>query len=190
MPRFSNRGAIRSLIEVVETLVLAAILFVGVRALVRNFWIEGSSMEPALRHGQYLLVTRYSYWFHPPHRGDVIVFSLPGVQGRERIKASVDLIKRVVGLPGERIAIAKGRVLVDGWPLDEPYARPVPYDGGPWVLREDQVFVLGDNRRFSQDSRQWGPLQIGEIIGKAWVCYWPPSAWALVPHHDFGEGKR
>jgi signal peptidase I len=176
-------GIVRFLIDIVETLALAAIIFVAVRVLVRNFWIEGSSMEPNLHHGQYLLVARFSYWFHPPRRGDVLVFASPFAQGR-------DLIKRVVGLPGERIEIKEGRVFVDGHPLDEPYARPIPYAGGPWTLQEDQVFVLGDNRGFSQDSHRWGPLQVEQIIGKAWICYWPPSAWALVPHDGFDEGKQ
>jgi signal peptidase I len=175
----SNHSIGRFLIDVVETLVLAAIIFIGIRVLVRNFWIEGSSMEPNLHHGQYLFVTKYSYWFSSPRRGDVIVFGSPVSPGR-------DLIKRVVGLPGERVVIKDAQVFIDGTVLDEPYARPITYRGGSWTLGQDQLFVLGDNRSFSQDSHSWGPLGMKAIVGKAWFCYWPPSLWGLMPHHRFG----
>ncbi|MBN1580464.1 MAG: signal peptidase I [Anaerolineae bacterium] len=168
----------RFLIDAVETLVLATIIFVSIRILVRNFWIEGSSMEPNLHHGQYLFVTRYNYWLKSPQRGDIIVFSSPVVPER-------DLIKRVVGLPGEHVVIQDAQVFIDGAVLDEPYARPITYRGGAWTLRQDQVFVLGDNRSFSQDSHSWGPLEMEAIVGKAWLCYWPPSLWGLIPHHRF-----
>jgi signal peptidase I len=169
----------RFLIDLVETLVLATIIFVGIRVLVRNFWIEGSSMEPNLHHGQYLFVTKYNYWFNSPQRGDVIVFSSPLIPGR-------DLIKRVVGLPGEHVVIKDAQVFIDGVVLDEPYARPITYSGGSWTLGQDQVFVLGDNRSLSQDSHNWGSLETKAIVGKAWLCYWPPSWWGLVPRHRFG----
>lgn len=168
----------RFLRDVVETLILAALIFVGIRSLVRNFWIEGSSMEPNLHHDQYLLVAKFSYWFSPPRRGDIVVFESPLTPGR-------DLIKRVVGLPGEQVVIENAQVLVNGQPLKEPYAYPMASRGGPWKLKDDQVFVLGDNRNFSQDSRSWGPLSIGQIVGKAWFCYWPPSTWGEMPHYDF-----
>lgn len=175
-----RRGSTRRfLIDVGETLVLATIIFLGIRALIRNFWIEGSSMEPNLHHGQYLFVARCSYWFGSPQRGDVIVFSSPVAPGR-------DLIKRVVGLPGEHVTITGAQVFIDGAALDEPYAQPITYNGGSWTLGQDQVFVLGDNRSFSQDSHNWGPLEVGAIVGKAWLCYWPPSLWGLMPHHHFG----
>lgn len=169
----------RFLIDVVETLVLASIIFVGIRVLIRNFWIEGSSMEPNLHHGQYLFVARYSYWLNLPQRGDVIVLRSP-------VSPDRDLIKRVVGLPGEHVVIKDTQVFIDGDVLHEPYAQPITYNGGSWILEQDQVFVLGDNRPFSQDSHNWGPLEVDAIVGKAWLCYWPPSLWGLIPHYHCG----
>lgn len=172
-------GIGRFLIDLIETLVLAAIIFIGIRVLIRNFWIEGSSMEPNLHNGQYLFVTKFSYWFGSPQRGDVIVLNSPISPGR-------DLVKRVVGLPGEHIVIKDKRVFIDELPLDEPYARPITYQGGSWTLGPNHVFVLGDNRPFSQDSHSWGALEMEAIVGKAWLCYWPPASWGLMPHHRFG----
>ncbi len=164
--------------DLVETLVMAALILVIVRLLIRTFWIEGSSMEPNLHQGQYLIVSRVSYWFHPPQRGDVIVFRSPNLPKR-------DLIKRVIGLPGEQIDIYGGQVRVNGQPLDEPYSRPIPYTAGPWILGQHEILVLGDNRGYSQDSHNWGTLPIKNIIGKAWWCYWPPSQWGRIPHYIF-----
>ncbi|MBN1934392.1 MAG: signal peptidase I [Anaerolineae bacterium] len=164
--------------DLIETLGLAIVIFISIRVLLRNFWIDGSSMEPNLHHGQYLLVARFSYWFQKPQRGQVIVFRSPISQER-------DLIKRVIGLPGEMVVVRGGQVLIDGQPLDEPYANPTPYNGGPWQLDENQVFVLGDNRSASMDSHNWGPLTLDRIIGKAWFCYWPPNLWGSIPHWGF-----
>ncbi len=164
--------------DLIETIGLAIVIVVGIRLLIRNFWIDGSSMEPSLHHGQHLLATRFSYWFQPPQRGDVIVFRSPISQER-------DLIKRVIGLPGETVAVRDGRIWIDGQPLDEPYANPTPYNGGPWQLGQDEIFVLGDNRPASMDSHNWGPLTLNRIIGKAWFCYWPPNLWGKIPHWKF-----
>jgi signal peptidase I len=139
-------------------------------------------MEPNLQHGQLVVIARWSYWFQSPDRGDIIVFRAPN-------SASRDLIKRVVGLPGERIEIVDGQVLVNGQVLQEPYARPNPSSGGPWELDEYQVFVMGDNRSRSLDSRSWGPLQTERIVGKGLFSYWPPGMWGTIPHHSFREEK-
>lgn len=174
----SSASAGRIVKDLVETMGLAIIIFIGVRFLIRNFWIDGSSMEPNLHHGQYLLVTQFSYWFRTPQRGDIIVFRSPISQER-------DLIKRVIGLPGETVAMRDGRVWIDGRPLDEPYANPMSYDNGPWQLAQNEIFVLGDNRSASMDSHNWGPLALDRIIGKAWLCYWPPNLWGSIPHWGF-----
>jgi signal peptidase I len=98
-----------------------------------------------------------------------------------------DYIKRVVGLPGERIEVRDGKVWVDGVVLEEPYISTSPNYSESWDLGEGEYVVLGDNRNNSDDSHKWGPLSEEDIVGKAWLCYWPPEQWGLVEHHDFSE---
>ncbi len=195
--------------EIVETLLLAFIIFVAVRAVVLNFKVDGTSMAPNLQDQEMLLVNRNLYFhfdlngvldalpfverdgerivypFHPPERGDIVVFDPPTVSEKP-------YIKRVIGLPGETISIADGFVYIDGVKLNEPYIA-----GGitqcnrskcdPVVVPEGAVYVLGDNRRNSSDSRIFGPIPVDNIIGKAWVTYWPFSEFGLVPHYDYPE---
>jgi signal peptidase I len=168
--------------DILETIVLALVIYAGVRLFIRNFRIDGASMEPTLQHGQLVVIARWSYWFRSPSRGDIVVFRAPNDGAR-------DLIKRVVGLPGEQIEIVDGQVLVDGEAIREPYARPNPSSGGPWKLGEHQVFVMGDNRSRSLDSRNWGPLQSDRIVGKGLFSYWPPGLWGAIRHHSFQEDR-
>lgn len=192
------RSALR---EVVETILLTLIIFLVVRALVQNFKVEGSSMEPNLHSGQYLLVNKAVYFsfdteaiakfvpfidtddsriffiFHPPERGDVIVFRFPKEPTR-------DFIKRVMAGPGETVEIRSGVVWVNGQKLDEPYLRDRPnYNFGPETVPEDNYFVLGDNRNNSSDSHVWGMVPRDMIIGKAWLSYWPVSEWGFAPNY-------
>lgn len=163
--------------DVVESLVLALIIYLVINALTGRFYVRGSSMEPTLHNGQYLVVSKISYLFSEPRRGDIVVFVSPN--GGE------DYIKRIVGLPGERVEIRDGAVWINGYRLDEPYLNSgIPY-AGAWSLGPDEYFVLGDNRANSSDSHAWGPLPRRNIIGKAWLCYWPPQHWGLVAHHSF-----
>ncbi len=161
--------------EIVETLVLTLVIFLLIRTVVQNFRIEGYSMEPNLHAGQYLIVNKFVYnWLHPPQRGDIIVFEYP--RSRDR-----DFIKRVVGLPGEKVEIRSGRVFINDQAMDEPYLNTLGnYNWGPQVIPPDQYFVLGDNRNNSSDSHTWGPLPKKDIIGKAWISYWPPKYWGLI----------
>jgi signal peptidase I len=166
----STQRAVR---DTVETILLAFVVYATIRLFVRSFRIEGSSMEPSMVDGQYILVGRWPYWFGSPQRGDVIVFEAPNVANR-------DLIKRVIGLSGEQVEIRNGQVVVDGERLGEPYAREGSYSGAAWTVGEAEVFVLGDNRDHSQDSRSWGPLPTDRIAGKAMVSYWPPQRWGWI----------
>jgi signal peptidase I len=123
------------------------------------------------------------YPFHPPERGDIIVFNPPTVSDKP-------YIKRVIGLPGETITIADGFVYVNGVKLDEPYIDGAITECNrskcdPVTVAEGSVFVLGDNRRNSSDSRIFGPIKVDSIIGKAWITYWPFSDFGLVPHFDY-----
>ena len=172
---FGGRSLLR---EVLETVLLTLILFLILNTATGRFQVRGSSMEPALHDGQYLVISKLSYWIRPPERGDVIVFRPPNNPGD-------DYIKRVVGLPGERIEIRDEAVWVDGVLLDESYlVNPGSYSG-EWSLAGGEYFVLGDNRSNSSDSHSWGVLPQENVVGKAWLCYWPPEYWSLVAHHTF-----
>jgi signal peptidase I len=177
---FGGRSLVR---EVLETVLLTAVLFLVVNTITGRSQVNGSSMEPTLHDGQYLIIGKVTYWIHPPERGDIIVFHPPNNVGE-------DYIKRIVGLPGERIEIRDGRVWVDGVVLDEPYISGPPNYPGAWTLGEEEYLVLGDNRNNSSDSHSWGPLQEESILGKAWLSYWPPEYWGPVDHHTFPELEK
>jgi signal peptidase I len=169
--------------EILETALLTLIVFLVLNTLTGRFQVRGQSMEPTLHNGQYLVVSKLAYWLRPPKRGDIVVFHPPN-------GAADDYIKRIVGLPGERVTIGDGEVRVDGVPLQEPYVPRQGAYSGSWELGSDQYFVLGDNRSNSSDSHTWGTLPGENIIGKAWLCYWPPEAWGLVEHQEFPKPAR
>jgi len=201
----------RGLREVAETIILALLIFLLVRAVVQNFQVEGSSMKPTFQNQWYVLVNKSLYWeinmetvskfvpfvdpggdptrylFRGPKRGDVVVFRSPTqpVNGPER-----DFIKRVIGLPGETVEVRDCTVFIDGEPLDEPYIFEKPvYSYGPEVVPPDYIFVLGDNRNNSSDSHSWGPLPKENLIGQAWLIYWPFDAFGLVDNTSVTPGE-
>lgn len=172
---FGTRSFLRDL---VETVVLTLVIFLVVNTLTGRFQVRGSSMEPSLHSGQYLIVSKVTYRLGEPQRGDIIVFEPPNGTGE-------DYIKRIVGLPAERVEVREGAVWIDGYRLEEPYlVSTTPYSGA-WELGADEYFVLGDNRPNSSDSHSWGLLSRDRIVGKAWLCYWPPQYWSVAPHHRF-----
>ena len=142
------------------------------RFLVQAFFIPSLSMYPALDNGDRVLVNKLSYRLHEIRRGDLIVFERPADEGPSQVK---DLIKRVVGLGGERIEARDGRVMIDGKPLPEPYLPPGVQTTNlePLVVPDGHVFVMGDNRDDSRDSRFFGPLPEDLVIGRAFVKVWP-----------------
>ena len=178
----SRRSRLSAWRGVLETAVLALAIFLGIRLAVQNFRVEGDSMLPTLHDGQYILVNKLAYAFGSPHRGDVIVF-----QAVPALQPSRDFIKRIVGLPGETVAVHGGTVYINGHGLKEPYLREPPdYTFASKVVPPGDYFVLGDNRNNSYDSSRWTStpwLARKYIIGKAWVAYWPPSqiAWLQSP---------
>jgi len=170
--------------EVGETIILTLIIFFLIQLFIRNFRVVGTSMVNNLHDGQYLIIDKVSYnpfvtdtlGLGGPKRGDVIVFKPPR-------NPKDDYVKRVIGLPGEKVQVIKGEVFVNDKPLPEPFQ---PTQGSytmpaPVVVPEGQVFVLGDNRNNSNDSHNWGPLPAENIVGRAWVSYWPPDQWGLIP---------
>ncbi|WJW68302.1 signal peptidase I [Candidatus Chlorohelix allophototropha] len=185
--------------EVLETVILTILIFFLAQSLIQPFRIQGSSMEPNFHTDQLLMVNKAAYFhfdvnpwlrlipgvkaegssvwwvFGGPKRGDVVVFEYPR-------DPSQDYIKRVIGFPGEKVEVRSGVVYVNDQPLTEPYIKEAslsPY--GPMVVPEGTLFVLGDNRNGSSDSRAWGFLPIDRIIGKAMIAYWPlGKGWGIV----------
>ncbi len=164
--------------EVLETMVPAVIIALLINLMLAQATrVYGQSMEPNLHSNQRLVVEKISYnrWWavRSPQRGDVVVF---------RVDPNTDLlIKRVIGLPGDRVEIRAGQVFINGQHFNEPYiAQPSYGDYGPVDVPPLHIFVLGDNRGFSNDSRAFGPLPLDAVIGRAWFSYWPSDQWGLV----------
>ncbi len=164
--------------ETLQVILLALVIFFAIHFMIQNFRIDGTSMEPNVHDGQYVIVNKTAYWFgHDPKRGDVVIFQAPDQLQNDRVK-------RVIGLPGETVEVKPDGTVyitdVDGnlFKLEEPYLDPNRKSGGysgTWTVPEDEYFVMGDNRKASYDSRAGGPVPRGNIIGKAWLIIWPPG---------------
>ncbi len=159
--------------EVIETAVLTLLMFLVIHSAVQNFNVDGRSMEPTLHDQELILVDKWTYLFHAPTRGDVIVFVAPPAP-------SQDYVKRIVGVPGDVITISNGAPMVNGVTLKEYYVQPANMGATPgdtainkMIVPPDDFFVLGDNRMGSSDSRTWGLLPRKNIIGRAALVYWP-----------------
>lgn len=176
--------------ELLETLLLTLVLFGVAHFSLQNFKVDGISMLPTLQSGELILVDKVSYHFHLPSRGDIVVFKYP-------LDTTRDFIKRVIGLPGDKIVIkmVNGvyRTFVNGKMLDEPYineapdaAYPascaVPTTCKPVTVPSHDLFVMGDNRTMSYDSRAWGWMPMKDMIGRALISYWPISHLSLLPN--------
>jgi len=164
----SVRGWVKWLREALETILPAILIAILINLfLAQPTRVHGQSMEPNLHTDQRLVVEKVSYRLHGPRRGDIVVFSMP--QQSEEL-----LIKRVIGLPGETVEIHDGKVYINGTLLDEPYlTQETRGRFGPIVIPPLHVFVLGDNRSFSNDSRAFDAVPIENILGRAWLSYWP-----------------
>jgi len=162
------RWLLRALREIAETVIPAVVI-----ALVINLFLAqatqvlGQSMEPNLHTAQRVVVEKVTYRFlHGPRRGDIVVIDLP--------EQTEMLIKRVVGLPGETIEVRGGEVYIEGERLEEPWmVKPGGGNYGPQTIPPLHVFVIGDNRGASNDSRNFGPVPIEHVVGHAWFSYWP-----------------
>lgn len=161
--------------EIIETLLLTLLIFWLVNAVIGRNRIEGPSMQPNFWTGEYLISSKLSYYLDEPQRGDVIVFRHPNNSG-------ANLIKRVIGLPGDTVIIRDQMVFVNGDPLDEPYINAPAYSG-EWHVPDANYFVLGDNRNNSSDSHNWNFVPEQNIIGKALAVLWPPDKWGYVLHY-------
>jgi signal peptidase I len=167
------RAALRDLFgTILPAVVIALLIHLFLAQATR---VYGSSMQPNLRTNERLVVEKLSYRFHAPERGDIVVLRDP--DGGPDL-----LIKRVIGLPGERVTVAEGRVYVDGVALDEPYLNQATNGSGrSWFVPPLNVFVMGDNRGASRDSRVFGPVPLDSLVGRAVLRYWPLDELAVIP---------
>ncbi len=171
----------RDVFELAKMVVWVVVMFYGLRTfVVEGFEIRGHSMENTLENRERVLVLKFVYMFRPIERGDVIVFRFPNDPKRR-------FVKRVIGLPGDTVKIEKGRVYVNGAPIDEPYVnmgegnmRASGESLSELTVPEEHFFVLGDHRDVSSDSRSWGAIPRDAIIGEAVLRFWPPSEVGLL----------
>jgi signal peptidase I len=168
---------------VVLIAIALAIAFLIKTFLFQAFYIPSPSMEPTLNVGDRVLVNKLSYDLHDVNRGDIVVFEAPEAEAEDGMR---DLVKRVVGLPGEEVEYRNGLVYVDGEPLEEEYlpdgtttappAQACPRDTGASItVPAESYVVLGDNRGASRDSRCFGPIPEDDIVGRVWLRFWPPT---------------
>jgi signal peptidase I len=172
--------------EIVITLLIALMLFLGIHSTMQNSEVISGSMEPTMPIGERVLIYKLAYKFgHEPKRGDIIVFLPP-----DQMDNGLDFIKRVIALPGETVSIRNGQVMittVDGTKtvLDEPYlAAPANEPYGPITVPAGNYFVLGDNRNNSSDSRTGWTVPSKDIVGRAWWVIWPFNLFGAAPNHN------
>lgn len=174
--------------EIVETIALFAVIFTVARVTVGNFIIIGQSMEPNYHEQQRLLVDRVSHTLGWLQRGDVVILHSPDVD--EPIP--IDLIKRLIGLPGDVVEIRDNHVFINGQQLNEPYlpadadtGRNLPEGRSTWTLGADEYLMMGDNRSASKDGRYFGPVKYDNLIGRALIVYYPFKDFTVVQHHTY-----
>jgi signal peptidase I len=173
-----SRKALETLKDYAKSILIALVLSLGIRvAVVEAYHVPTGSMVPTIMEHDRIMSNKFIYFFTDPGPGDVVVFTpSPNIH-----TDAPRLVKRLIGVEGDRIEVKGGVVFRNGKPLDEPYINQAPdYDLPPLRVPEGQVFVLGDNRRNSYDSHLWGFLPKKNIIAKAMFCYWPPSRIGVV----------
>jgi signal peptidase I len=208
--RAARRRPLAFLSELPILIIVALLLAFLIKTfLVQAFFIPSGSMIPTLQIGDRVLVEKITYRFRPPERGEIIVFRRPGAEdvgggvggalrsfleglGLVQPDEDIDLIKRVIGLPGDELELRDGRVYVNGIPLDEAYAQPESRDFGPITVPPERLFMMGDNRMNSDDSRFGvGPVPIDNVVGRAFVILWPPGDATFGLDEDYpAAGER
>jgi signal peptidase I len=175
--------------ELVKLVLIAVVIVIPFRLFIAQpFVVDGASMDPTFEDGEYLIVDEFTYHFHGPKRGSVLIFRYPK-------DPSKYFIKRVIGLPGETVKLNEGKVTIineakpEGFTFNEPYVRYGRQDTATYVLGEGEYFVMGDNRAGSADSRFWGPVPEGNIIGRPIFRLWPLSIWPGHIEPNINEAK-
>ena len=176
-PKKNRSGWGSFLLETLQTIILAIVLYFLIDTVVARVRVENISMLPTLQPGEFILVDKISYRFKEMKHGDIIVFHYPQ-NPRE------DYIKRLIGLPGDTVQIQEGSVFVNGVKLIEGYLSAPPMYDGEWIVPENALFVLGDNRNQSSDSHSWGYVPAENLVGKAFLVYWPLNELKLLTQPD------
>jgi signal peptidase I len=190
----SQRPALGCLFEIIETLVLTVVIFWVIQTFVAQpFKVQQGSMERTLEEGQYVLVDKLTPRWKPYELGDIIVFQPPPTW----TDAHIPYIKRVIGVAGDTIELRDGHVFVNDAEIAEDYLYEVdgvpqatePTPGGQtrWEIGEGQLFVMGDHRGNSSDSRTFGPITVDSVAGRAWLRYWPFDAFTILQHPIYAE---
>ena len=162
-----------AILQILVTLVVALLIFFGVQSIIESRVVAGSSLEVNLHNGERLIVAKAAYWFGEPQRGDIVVFYSPSRAGY--------VVHRIVGLPNEKVEIRNGQVYINDSKMEEPYIQGNSINRAPEIVPEGSYLIVGDNRYEAAADI----VPRNEIIGKAWLCYWPLSAWHLVSGHSY-----
>lgn len=154
--------------ELLETVISAGIIaFIIITFIGQVTVVRGASMEPTLHNNERLIANKISYRFETPERGEIIIFRPP-------LEIKRNYIKRIIGVPGDKIEIANGEIYLNDKKLEESYVKNRSHENmSPTIVPDDSFFVLGDNRPNSSDSRYWGFVPRKNVVGKAWVVFWP-----------------
>ena len=191
----SQRPAVGCLFEIVETLVLTLIIFVVIQNFVAQpYKVQQQSMQQTLEPEQYVLVDKLTPRFDEYKRGDIVVFKPPPDWGDDE----TPFIKRVIGEGGDKVDIRDdGHVYVNDVMLDEPYVyteddgtqqeTTAPLDQATWTIPDGEVFLMGDHRQNSADSRTFGPVEVDQVIGRAWLRYWPLDTFGILATPTYPE---
>lgn len=174
--------------EIIITIITFLVVFIVVQFSIRSYKVEQTSMIPTIQPGNSLVVDKLTYRFRSPHRGEIVVLWPP-----QAYRQKDPFIKRIIGLPGETVNIdANGRVSIEAKGgsefralVEQPTMPACSVRNKTWTLGEDEYFVLGDNRDFSEDSSIFGPVKGKDITGKTWLRYWPLSKFGLTPHYSY-----
>jgi len=184
-PTSRRRAGLGCLLELVETLALTLVIFFVVQNFVAQpFQVKGDSMEHSFEPDDYVLVDKLSPHWDPYSRGDVVVLQPPAEWAAEK----TPFIKRVIGVGGDTIEVKDGKVYVNGTALDEPYLfadadgtrQATMSDEPQWVVPANDIFVMGDHRQQSADSRLFGPIPVASVLGRAVIRYWPLAAFGTI----------
>jgi signal peptidase I len=168
--------------DIIAPVLLGIAVFALFHVTVGSFKVYGTSMLPTIEEGEYIMVSKAAYFFNQPQRGDIIVFDSPQ-------DPRSDLIKRIIALPGDTVEIRDDKVIVNGTSLKETYTlEPPHYLMPPEEIPAGHYFVLGDNRNNSSDSHRGWTAPRQNIVGKAWITYWPPYRWRLIPSSKINVG--
>ena len=183
-----GKKLIANIWDIGKLALIALLIVMPIRIFIfQPFVVNGQSMEPNYHSSDYLIIDEISYRFNAPQRGDVVVFKYPK-------NPNFKYIKRIIGLPGDRIKISAGDVYLNGQKLDQTsfLSSDVKTNGGAFlgegdevVVPEDNYFAMGDNRPFSSDSREWGFVPKNAVIGKSFIVYWPLNRLRIVKHASF-----